>query len=65
MVFVFDPSIEDEISETNAQDDIAATSYVRHVLHARVLVDAAGISAFEWRAPVGKRSVTLAGPPPA
>jgi hypothetical protein len=64
IVFVFDPSVEDEISETGAPDDLAADDYVRTVLHARVLVDSQGITAFEWRPPGRTRSVTIKGPTP-
>ena len=64
VVFVFDPAIEYEIPNTNAQDDVAAAAFVRDNLHAKPITDAAGITAFRWNAPAGTRSITLPGPPP-
>ena len=64
VIFVFDPAIEDEIPNTNAQDDVAAAAFVRDNLHTKPITDAAGITAFRWKAPAGTRSITLPGPPP-
>jgi hypothetical protein len=65
VVFVFDPAIEYEIPEAQAPDDIAAAAFVETHLHARVLVNADGVSAFEWRAPAHTSTVTLPRPSPS
>lgn len=59
VVFIFDPAIEHEIVEAQATDDIQAAAFVQTHLHARVLVNADGISAFEWQAPAGTTVITL------
>ncbi len=56
MVFVF--ATPNETATTPAGSAIAI-AYVRDTLHARTLVDAGGVSAFEWTPPPGTTEVTL------
>ncbi len=63
VVFVFDPANENTVPFATPTDDLAASAYVRDVLHGSVLVDAAGITAYSWRPPAGTRTVTLPGAP--
>jgi hypothetical protein len=61
VTFVFDAPNENTVPFAKAADDQAADSYVRNVLHARVLVDAAGVTAYLWSPPPGERSIVLPG----
>jgi hypothetical protein len=63
MVFVFDPAAETTIPQAVPADDVAAIAFVRDHLHARILVDADGITAFEWQPPAGTTHVTIAASP--
>jgi hypothetical protein len=65
VVFVFDPANENTVPFADPADDEAASAYVSNVLHARTLVDAAGVTAFSWRPPPGVDTVTLPGAPKA
>lgn len=46
-------------SPTTQSDSLAAVTYVRDRLHARVLVDADGVAAFDWAPPPGVNQVTV------
>ena len=59
VVFVFDPANEDTVPFAVPADDVDASSFVRDVLHARVLVDQAGVTAYLWQPPPGTHSVTF------
>ena len=65
VVFVFDPVNENTVPFATPADDQAASAYVRNVLGARSLVDAAGVTAYSWRPPAGVHQVTLPGAPKA
>ena len=62
VVFVFDTSNE---SLTTPAGSAYAIAYVRDTLHARVLVDADGVAAFDWTPPAGTTSVTVPTSPTA
>jgi hypothetical protein len=59
VVFVFDPINENTIPHVAPIDDTAASNYVRDVLHAQVLVDSSGITAFRWTPPPGTAQLTF------
>jgi hypothetical protein len=63
VVFVFDPSAETQTPNINAAADTAAIAFVRSHLGAHTLVDANGVTAFEWRPPAGTTGVTVAAQP--
>jgi hypothetical protein len=56
VVFVFDTGNE---TLTTPAGSAAAITYVRDRLHGRVLVDAGGVAAFDWRPEPGVREVTV------
>jgi len=62
VVFVFDA--QNEILTTEAGVQYAAT-YVRDDLHARVVLARDGITALEWHAPAGTRTITVPTGPPS
>ncbi len=62
VVFVFATPIE---SLTTQAGSAYAIAYVRDTLHARVLVDADGVAAFDWTPPPGTSYVTVPTSPPA
>jgi uncharacterized membrane protein len=59
VVFVFDPLNEHSTPGVQPQDDIAASDFVRNSLHARVLVNSNGITAYRWNPPPGTNRVTF------
>jgi uncharacterized membrane protein len=59
VVFVFDPANENTIPQATSADDLAAAAFVRGQLHARVLVDADGVTVFEWQPPAGTTHLTF------
>ena len=63
VVFVFDPANESAIPPSSPTADLGASAFVRDDLHARVLVDADGITAFEWLPPPGTTHVTVSTAP--
>jgi hypothetical protein len=58
VVFVLAPKqgIDDALPH---QGEVAAVSFVRNRLHARVLAQRSGVDAFAWAVPAGTRRVTL------
>ncbi len=62
MVFVFDPANEATGPLIKPSADEAASVFVRDALHARTLVDEAGISAYIWRPPPGTTAVNFPSP---
>lgn len=64
VIFVFDPAYEDTIPNVTPADDEAAIAFVRDQLHARVLVNAAGITALSWHPPSRINHVVIPGAPP-
>lgn len=63
VVFVFDPANESTIPPSSAAADVGASAFVRDDLHARVLVDVDGITAYEWLPPAGTTHVTVSTTP--
>jgi hypothetical protein len=62
VVFVFTTADE---ALTTPDGAAVAIAYVRDTLHARVLVDAAGVAAFDWTPPPGTTEVTVPTRPAA
>jgi len=63
MVFVFYPANEATGPLIKPSADEAASVFVRDALHARTLVDKAGITAYIWRPPPGTTAVKFPAPP--
>lgn len=61
VIFVFDPAYETTIPQVTPEDDDVAIAFVRDQLHARVRLDAAGITVLSWRPLPGTNHVVIPG----
>ena len=64
MIFVFDPAYETTIPQATPDDDEAAIAFARDQLHARVVLDADGITMLSWDPPPGTKHIALPGATP-